>query len=229
MPNVHYAWFIGLAAGSILLFIAYYFLSSFNYKRRFNNKYEVLNYFPYELNFEGKFADNLLGNVALVLSMFMSMSLFALGLAYYQLNGYLIAATIAGILYSILVLGINFTPLKLLKFHFVVMVVLFVCSFFTPMALGLTSFNVYQINKNPFPIVVMVLCFVVGLINFVFVMNPRLSFNIKMKVAVDEEGNEKYIRPKFILVAFTEWLMILLLPINQILYCLVVIAIALNK
>ena len=64
MPNVHYAWFIGLAAGSILLFIAYYFLSSFNYKRRFNNKYEVLNYFPYELNFEGKFADNLLGNVA---------------------------------------------------------------------------------------------------------------------------------------------------------------------
>ncbi|MBO4856119.1 MAG: hypothetical protein J5511_01940 [Bacilli bacterium] len=228
MPNIHYAWFIGLAGGSILLFLCYYFLSSFNYKKRFENQYDVRNCFPYEFNFESKFTDNILGNVALILSMVFSMGLFALGLAYFKTNGYLVASIIAGIVYSILVLGINFTPLKLLRVHFVVMVLLFAASFFTPMAVGLTSFNIYQGTKNPFVLALMIACFVVGLVMFVFIMNPRLSFNIKMQVAVDEEGNEKYIRPKFIPVAFTEWLMVLLVPINQILFTLLVIALAVN-
>ncbi len=222
MPNIHYGWFIGLAAASIILFIAYFLLSTFNYKKRFENKYDVKCFFPYELNYESKLADNLLGNIALVLSMFTSMGLFALGLAYFKTNGYLLAATIGGIIYSILVLGIHFTPLKLLKFHFIVMIILFLAAFFTPMALGLTSFNVYQNTKNVFALVLMIISFIVGLVMFVFVMNPKLSFNIKMKVAVDEQGNEKYIRPKFILVAFTEWLMVLLLPVSQILYCLLI-------
>ena len=226
MPNIHYGWFIGLAAASIILFITYFLLSTFNYKKRFENKYDVKCFFPYELNYESKLADNLLGNIALILSMFTSMGLFALGLAYFQTNGYLIAALIAGIIYSILVLGIHFTPLKLLKFHFVVMIILFLAAFFTTMALGLTSFNVYQNTKNVFALVLMIISFLVGLVMLVFVMNPKLSFNIKMKVAVDEQGNEKYIRPKFILVAFTEWLMVLLLPVSQILYCLLIIVLS---
>ena len=226
MPSIHYAWFIGLAAGSILLFISYIFLSTFNYKKRFENKYDLRNCFPYEFNFESKLTDNLLGNVALIASMFLSMGLFALGLAFYQNNGYIIAGTIAGIVYSILVLAINFTPLKTLRFHFVMMVILFVAAFFTPMALGLTSFSIYQTTKQIYPIVLMVICFVIGLLMFVLIMNPKLSFNIKMKVAVDEQGNEKYVRPDFITVAFTEWMMMLLLPVSQILYCLLIIALS---
>ena len=226
MPSIHYAWFIGLAAGSILLFISYIFLSTFNYKKRFENKYDLRNCFPYEFNFESKLTDNVLGNVALIASMFLSMGLFALGLAFYQNNGYIIAGTIAGIVYSILVLAINFTPLKTLRFHFVMMVILFVAAFFTPMALGLTSFSIYQTTKQVYPIVLMVICFVIGLLMFVLIMNPKLSFNIKMKVAVDEQGNEKYVRPDFITVAFTEWMMVLLLPVSQILYCLLIIALS---
>ncbi len=226
MPSIHYAWFIGLAAGSILLFISYIFLSTFNYKKRFMNKYDLRNCFPYEFNFESKLTDNLLGNVALIASMFLSMGLFTLGLAFYQNNGYIIAGTIAGIVYSILVLAINFTPLKTLRFHFVMMVILFVAAFFTPMALGLTSFSIYQTTKQIYPIVLMVICFIIGLLMFVIIMNPKLSFNIKMKVAVDEQGNEKYVRPDFITVAFTEWMMVLLLPVSQILYCLLIIALS---
>ena len=190
------------------------------------NKYDLRNCFPYEFNFESKLTDNLLGNVALIASMFLSMGLFALGLAFYQNNGYIIAGTIAGIVYSILVLAINFTPLKTLRFHFVMMVILFVAAFFTPMALGLTSFSIYQTTKQIYPIVLMVICFVIGLLMFVLIMNPKLSFNIKMKVAVDEQGNEKYVRPDFITVAFTEWMMVLLLPVSQILYCLLIIALS---
>ena len=53
-----------------------------------------------------------------------------------------------------------------------------------------------------------------------------ISPNTWTIVYVDENGNEKYIRPNFILVAFTEWLMVLLLPASQILYCLLIIALA---
>ena len=228
MGNVNFGWFIGLMGGSILLFLCYFFLSSFNYKKRFSNKYDVRCFFPYELNFESRLSENLLGNIALILSMAISIGLFAFGLSYFKTNGYILAAIIAGIAYSILVLGLNFTPLKLLRFHFVVMVIGFVASLFTPVAIGLTAFNVYQTNKNIFPLILMIVCGVIGLVIFAFIMNPRLSFNIKMQVAVDEEGNEKYIRPKFILVAFTEWMMILLQPISQILFTLLIIALAIK-
>ena len=228
MPSIHFSWFIGLAAGSILLFISYFLLSSANYKKRFQNKYDFRNCFPYEFNFESKISDNILGNVALILSMFFSIALFALGLAFYQTNGYVLASLIAGVIYSILVLAINFTPLKLLRVHFVMMILLFVASFFTPMAIGLTSFNVYQQYKDVFSIILMVVCFVLGLANFAFIMNPRLSFNIKMQVAVDENGNEKYVRPKVILVALTEWMMQFFLPANQVLFTLLIINLCLK-
>ena len=228
MGNIHFSWFIGLAAGSILLFFAYYFLSTFNYKKRFQNKYDFRSYFPYEFNFESKISDNILGNVALILSMFFSIGLFALGLSYYKTNGYILASVIAGAVYSLLVLAINFIPLKLLRVHFVTMILLFVASFFTPMAMGLTSFNIYQQYKSVYAIVVMVVCFIFGLMNFVLIMNPKLSFDIKMQVAVDEEGSEKYIRPKFIPVAMTEWLMTFLLPVNQILFTLLIIGLVIN-
>ena len=228
MPNIPYPWFIGLAAGSLLLFIAYNFLSTFNYKKRFANKYDFRSFFPYELNYESKLTDNLLGNVSLILSMMFSVSLFALGFSYFQNNGYIIASIIAGVIYSIFVIAINFVPLKTMRFHFVMMVILFVASFFTPMALALTAFNVYQTYKNVFALVIMIFAFAVGLLMFALIMNPKLSFNIKMQVAVDEEGNERYIRPKFISVAFTEWMMIYLLPVNQILFTLLIIALVIK-
>ncbi len=214
--------------GSVLLFLSYFFLSTFNYKKRFANKYDVRSFFPYELNYESRLSDNLLGNIALILSMAISIGLFALGLSYFKTNGYIVASIIAGIAYSILVLALNFTPLKILRFHFVIMVISFVASLFTPLAIGLTAFNVYQTNKNVFPLILMIICGIVGLVIFGFIMNPKLSFNIKMQVAVDEEGNEKYIRPNFIVVAFTEWMMILLQPFNQILFTLLIIALAIK-
>ena len=211
------AWLIGLASASLLFFFAYLFLSQANYKQRFKQKYDIRNYFPYELNYESKFVDNILGNVALVLCAAFALGLFSCSLVYKLNNGLLLISLISAVLYTILFVLINFIPLKLLKTHMVFSVLLFVTSFVTPSAIGLTAFRVFQETKSGIAIAIFIVCIVVALFNFGLVMNPKLTLNIKMEVATDEKGNEYYMRPKFIVMAFSEWLAIFSLMVSEIL------------
>lgn len=211
------AWLIGLASASILFFFAYLFLSQANYKQRFKQKYDIRNSFPYEFNYESKFTDNILGNIALVLCAAFALGLFSCSLAYRINNGLLLISLISGALYVLFVVLINFIPLKYLRTHMVFAVLLFVVSFVTPAAIGLTAFRVYQETKNVFALVLFIVAIVFALFNFVLVMNPKLTLNIKMQVATDEKGNEYYVRPKFIVMALSEWLAILSLTISEIL------------
>ena len=224
MEKVHISWFIGLFGAAIIFFVGYILFSLTNYKKRFKNQYDLRNCFPYELNYESKFADNLFGNLSLLMSMAFSLALFALGLSYFKTNGYLLVVMISGALYTIFVALINFIPLKFLKTHLVFAILLFLAAFLTPGSAGLTSFNIYQQTQNVYPIVIMSICAVVALFVFGLIMNPKLSLNIKMNVATDEKGNEYYVRPQFIVIAFTEWMLVCGLIVSELLYLLVIIA-----
>ena len=215
------AWLIGLASSSILFFFAYLFLSMNNYKQRFKDVYDLRNHFPYEFNYQSRFADNVLGNIALILCGSFSLGLFACSLVYRVNNGMLLFALISGSLYTILFVLLDFIPLKYMKLHMVFSILLFVAAFFTPSAIGLTALREYQDSKNVITLILFIACIVVGVFNFALAMNPRLSLNIKMQVATDEKGNEYYVRPKFIMMAFTEWLMISSLFVSQILLVLI--------
>lgn len=224
MEKIHISWFIGLFGGAIIFFVGYILFSIANYKKRFKNQYDLRNCFPYELNYESRFADNLFGNISLIMSMAFSLAVFALGLSYFKTNGYLLVVMISGALYTIFVALINFIPLKFLRAHLVFIILLFITAFLTPGSAGLTAFNVYQENQTVYPIVVMSISLVVALFVFGLIMNPKLSMNIKMNVAIDEKGNEHYVRPKFIVIAFTEWLLICGLMISELLFLLVIVA-----
>lgn len=207
MPKYSIGWFIGLTACSLIFFICYFIFSNINYQRRFSDKYDIRNHFPYEYNFESKLKDNLFGNIALILSTVFSLGLFGLTLVYFKNNGYLLFVVIAGMLYSLIILFINFVPLKLLRFHMIISVLSFVIAFVTPCALGLTSFSNFQETKNPASMALMIISIVIALFFFGLTMNPRLTLKIQMIVTTDDKGNEKYVRPKYIILAFTEWMM----------------------
>ena len=224
MEKIHISWFIGLLGASVIFFAGYFLFSVMNYKKRFKNQYDARNCFPYELNYESKFADNLFGNLSLLMSMAFSLALFALGLSYFKTNGYLLVVMISGAIYSVLVALMNFIPLKFIKAHIVVSILLFLTAFITPGSAGLTAFNVYQENHAVYPIVIMVISFIVALFVFGLIMNPKLSLNIKMNVATDDKGNEYYVRPKYIMMAFTEWMLIFGLVVSQLLFILVIVA-----
>lgn len=218
-------WLIGLVSASILFYTAYFFLSSFNYKNRFKQAYDLRNHFPYEFNYESKFVDNILGNIALIFSIVFSISYFACSAVYKSNNGLLMFSLVSGVIFSILVLVMNFIPLKYMRTHMIFSVLLFVASFFLPSSIALTSFKEYQDSKAVVALVMFIVIAVIAICNFVLVMNPKLTFNIKMQVAKDDEGNEHYVRPKFIMMAMSEWIVSFGLFLSQILLLIILIII----
>ena len=218
-------WFIGLAGGSIVFFIASLIASMANYKNRFKDKYDFRNHFPYEFNYGSTFSLNILGNVLFLLSLAFSAGLYILTSSVIITNGYITYSLIAGTLFSIFAGTMMFVSLKNLKLHLILSVFLYGLAFATPAAIGLGAFSVFQQTRQAYPLVIFIVCMVFGFSAFIFVMNPKLSLNIKMQKAVDPNGQEVYVRPKFINVAFTEWVMIFELFICHILLILALIAI----
>ena len=219
-------WFIGLSVSSIILFVSYFILSKANYKKRFDSNFDLRNHFPYEFNYEAPFSLNILGNVALILSVSFSVGFFALTAGSLKNNGFIIFSLISGVLYSLFIGVMNFIPLKTMKLHMIFSILLYVCSFVTPSAIGLGVFSIYKETKEVFPLIVFIASIVVTLFNFILIMNPRLTMNIKMQVATDEKGNEIYIRPKYIMMAFTEWILSFDMALSQILLILFMVIIS---
>lgn len=215
-------WVIGFISSAVLFFIIYFVLSCVNYRRRFNEQYDVRNHFPYEFNYEGTFADNLLGNIALILSGALSVSAFVFAGAQMHLNGLLLSAVGAGVLLSILLIVINFVPLKTMKMHLLFLVLLFVTAFATPALLGFTFFEHYQIYKDNISLAFFIVSMVIAGFIFIMIMNPKLSFRITMQKATDEKGNEYYVRPKFIVVAFSEWLILFSILLTQLILIILI-------
>ncbi len=213
-------WFIGLSISSVIFFMTHFILSRANFKKRFGHEYDIRNHFPYEFNFESKFSDNILGNVALIMSCAISLCLFALSAAKIRTNGYVLYSLIAGSIYSLLIAIIHFVPLKTIKVHLVFSVLLLSMSFACPVAVGLGGFALYQETQKVFPLVLFIASLVIGLFYFVLVINPKLSLNIRMEVATDEKGNQIYLRPKYIVMAFSEWLNIFGIILSHILLIL---------
>ena len=212
---------LGLSIASIVFFVLYVVFSIFNYKKRFNKSYDLRNTFPYEFNYGSSFKENVLGNIFLIMSCLFSLGLFAFSGSIGFKNGFVIAAMAAGIIYALAMLLVVFIPLKYLKTHIVFAALLMIAAFSLPVVVGLGVFQHYQNEKDILSLIIAIACFVVGLFSFAISMNPKLSLNFKMQVATDDKGNEYYVRPKYIMFAFTEWMTTLILFISQILLVIV--------
>lgn len=218
---MHIGWFIGLSIVSTIFLVFYVLASRKVYVNRFKKNYDFRNYFPYEFNYESPFSINIIGNIALIMACSASIGLFAMSSVKIFNNGFIIYGLISGIVYSLLIVAINFIPLKTIKLHMVFLAFFILASFATPAAFGLAAFNVYQNTKETYPLVLFIVAAVIALFYFGVGMNPKLTLNIKAEVETDDKGNEVYIRPKFIVIALSEWFAIFGLPVSQILMILV--------
>ncbi len=218
-------WFIGLSAGSLIFFVFSFITSRANFKKRFQKDYDLRNHFPYEFNYEAPFSLNILGNIALIMALALSIGLFALTAVKIKTNGYVLYSLITGIIYSIFAGAIHFTPLKTMKTHMIFSVLLLGLSFATPCAIALGGFAVYKETAKIFPLIIFIVGLTIGVFFFALAMNPKLSMNFKLIVGTDEKGNQIYLRPKYIMMAFTEWMDIFGLFVSQILLLLLMVAI----
>ena len=198
--------FIFLSIVSIIFF----FLFSFtNYKVRFKSNYNIRNHFPYELNYEGEFKDNLLGNIFAILIAVGAILFYA----FYdesRTNGYFLFTMIGGMINSLTVLALIFLPLKLLKAHLATVTINVIFSFLIPFALALEASIAFSKTKEAAPLIFIIINSLICLFVFILLLNPRLTRWADMDKKENEDGSISYLRPKYLSLAFTEWLLFFL-------------------
>lgn len=210
---------------SVLSFIGFIYFSFSNYKKRFNNTYDVRNMFPYELNFEGKFQDNLLGNLFLTIYSVSSLVLAILLPVYHKGSGGIVFLMVASILTYFFAAFICFAPLKYLRLHILTCVIFVSFTFAGFGAIAFTSLEFYNIFLEPVFIVISVFGFIFLFFLFLLLMNPKLNTWAKVETKQNPDGTVTAIRPKYFVLAFTEWLTlfssIILLILTFILHVLI--------
>ena len=104
-------------------------------------------------------------------------------------------------------------PLRYLKFHIAISSLAMVFSIGISALICFIAINKLKIvvgNTNQaLSIIAIIVSALLGIIMLLFAFNPKATYKIYYEKETDENGNEKLIRPKFIPMAFNEWLTII--------------------
>jgi hypothetical protein len=208
---------IGLFISSIIFFMGFFFFSKIQYKHKYKTNYDIRNMFPYEHNFNKEYVDNIFGNILFVLFNLCSIGFYVIVTQEgFTVNNYFILM-IAAILHIVASLFLIFIPLNLIKVHLFDSLLSMVLSVAHFGALAFVSLSDYQILLNPADLVIGIISLVFTLISFGIIMNPKLNNKISYVEVKNEDGSISYKRPKYFVLAFSEWLSIFMVPIAMIL------------
>ena len=131
-------------------------------------------------------------------------------------NGFHIFAMIAGIACSILIFAVFMTSLVRLRLHIIFVVIFFTLNFACAGSILISAWKMNQEYMSIQAIVCIVIGIIIVLAQFVTILNPRLTLNIKAEEQVNENGEKVMVRPKWVVIAFTEWFHIFLFIMNMI-------------
>ena len=191
------------------LFIIFYMVSAWLYKKRHQVTYHFYQMFPYEFNYPSSFKENLYGNIIFVLAC-LSIS------AFYIVNPlsslYNTLAMVFAILTTMILICLVLIPVRYLRTHIII----------SSLSMGLSTllplFNLFialeeskqvlEGNKALY-IVSMVISGLLALMMVLLILNPKLTFKIYLDKAQDSSGNEVLKRPSIIYIALNEWWAIL--------------------
>lgn len=206
---------LGLMLGGILLFVAFIYFSFVNYQKRFNLKYSMRNVFPYELNYKGRFKDNLAGNICLTLSSICLLVFFSTFLKHYD-NGFFLASMISGIIFSLATLLIFFIPFELLKFHIILDLALFMGALCVNGTLATGAFfQIYELF-NVYSLIAAIITSILTVFVFILIMNPKLSHWADLSPEKNKDGTMSFKRPKYFVLAYSEWALVLVAYLTTI-------------
>ena len=219
---------VGFLSLIIFAFVIFLIAGLLTYKGKYNTKYNLKNYFPFELNFKRPYSENFFGNSAFII---MGIS----GIAFYstfdlKFNNYSILVMVIGIISSLILIALYFVPLEKIRAHILIFVISMLCSIVLVMSTFICSFRMRQFyeeinQKYNFVLYIsMVGSLIVTLIMTGFALNPRLNFNFRLIEETSDDGKTIYKRPKMILPAFYEWVFIFTFLINTLLVFLLYLA-----
>ncbi|MCR5309667.1 MAG: hypothetical protein K6E21_06135 [Bacilli bacterium] len=197
-----------LSLGFVILYVALKFKA--------NKEFSFANSFPFESN---KTSLAIRTSFILIFAFSLCSIFFYLNI-YFNIfkNNYILIATIATFAICILFLFLNIVNLVNLKVHFLLFSAFAAIVTTSSVVLGFHAINAYKIDSTIWMyIVVAVIHFIKALFELILV-SPLFKFSFLMDVNVDD-GTLK--RPKFIRLAFYEWLYLFFFIINNFLLLIV--------
>lgn len=203
MNNIIIAFFIG----HVVFFGLYLFFSLLNYKNITKMNYNFRNHFPYEFNFEDDFRINLPGKIALLASLTCSIIFYIFFKNNYN-NGYYVFVMIMGIINVISIGAIAFIDLRSTRAHLLMVVINVVSSFIIPSSIAINASIEYTTYKSVSGLVIAIISVIFCFIIFILMMNPKLTKWAKLDEIKAPDGAISYIRPKYFVLAYTEWILI---------------------
>ncbi len=206
---------LGILIISIVFFSLLFVASSLLYRRRMKITYSIKNMFPFEFTYKADFKENFYTYLFLLLFVFASIGFFATFDRTYS-NGYHIFVLIAGSICSLLIIAMFMVPLTRLRLHTILAVIFFTLNFAIAGSMFIDAWRSNQEYLTPLKIVCLVIGGMILLTQFVSIINPRMTLNFKAEEKVNENGEKIMVRPKWVVLAFTEWLNIILFIINMI-------------
>lgn len=199
---------VGFFIAAVILFLGFIALSFTNYKAKYKQKYNIRNMFPYELNFKNAFADNITGNLCLILYVLVTLGFYII--CFYE--GFIVknyyVAVIAITINVLMSASLVFVPLNAVKLHLGVGLISLVSSIGVFGSIGFVLLTDYQILELIPSLILGIISLVFCLFYFGVTMNPKLNSKINYETKQNEDGTVSYIRPKYFVLAFSEWLSI---------------------
>ena len=206
---------VGIASLMIFMFAMLMVVSSLLYKKRMNVKYNIKNMFPFEFTYKSKISENFYTYVFLTLLVLSAIAFFATFDRTYR-DGYNIFTMIGGILTSIALFAMFIIPLTNLRLHMIFSVIFYVLNFATAGSNTIHAWKVNSLYSSVVAIIAIVLGIIIAVSQLVLFLNPRMTLDFKAEKVEGENGEVTYVRPKWVVYAFTEWMHIFLFIFNII-------------
>lgn len=216
MISFNFIWLVVLISG-IISFTLMIFFNAFNAKKHDPN-FSFRNYFPYEYF-------NKLSKIfafIFVISLFASLSTilpYSVDLG----NNFILLIVITFVIgLSGVTSFVNMSlPLKYMKEHMIVSTIQMASSFLSIALATVRLFLAYSIESR-FNQGTLYLCFgvlgaILSILMLVVIFNPKLKDWTKLDV-INVNGEKTYSRPKFVSLAYSEWISLLILLFSQILF-----------
>lgn len=222
--KVHEGLFIGLTLLALFFFAVFFVVGKIHYSGKYKQSFSIRNMFPFEYNYNSHFFDNFYSNLGIILSVSLTITYYSFFIFAFRGDGLLVALGIAGLVCSACTLFLPFVPFKDVKLHVAIDALLFV---FVLVHSGLLLVSGYKYRSDGGNVMFMVIFYIgilLSLINVVLIINPKLTTRFKPVEKVNENGEKVYERPKYIVWAFTEWLIVFAFYLQLIVSTLFVIA-----
>lgn len=214
---------IALIAGLVTLFYCY--------KKEYQAPYRIRNTFPYEL-IEGKTTTNvMIGKILMVLS-FVALGVYFIVFPGDRSNLGVIKViagfiNVIGILTVLSFFGIALVNMKNVKLHMIADAFFFAFSFILTTAIAIMGFwtlkDTTASGADVKKLILAGVASLVGIVQMIMFFNPKLRNWAQLEEKSDENGSMVYSRPKWFVLAYSEWTFVFTTYLNGLILFLMFI------